>query len=151
LQLRKSSRLKTQKCTHVPRPAPLRRAFRNSLTLTLGIAVGWVLLLALASLLSWPNITFEVTTAAALCLIPGWLVFIFHSQYGTAAPLAVFLIATAGRMAAVLVGALAVRSWRSDLDTKAFALALGAFYVLSLVIETKLLLKSQARSTSSED
>jgi hypothetical protein len=93
----------------------------------------------------------ELTIAATLCLIPGWLVFVIHSQYGTAAPVAVFLIATAGRMAAVLIGALAVQSVRPDLDMKAFALFLGAFYVISLLIETKLLLTSPCRGTSTED
>lgn len=89
--------------------------------------------------------------AAALCLIPGWLVFALHSQYGTAAPLAVMLTGTLGRMVAVLCGALAVKAMRPDLDMKSFALFLGAFYVLALAIETKLLSKPPCRGTPSDD
>ncbi|MBA3314977.1 MAG: hypothetical protein M3552_13395 [Planctomycetota bacterium] len=129
----------------------LRGALKNAFLLTACLAVGWLVLAALAWAASRPNVLTELSIAATLCLIPGWLVFGIHSRYGTAAPLAVFLIATAGRMAAVLVGALAVQSARPDLDMKAFALFLGAFYVLSLAIETKLLLKSPAGSTSTDD
>lgn len=129
----------------------LRRGFRNGLLLTVSLLAGWAVVVSLAWVIPGVMVWQEAALAAALCLIPGWLVFTFDSQYGTAAPLAVFLIATAGRMAAVLVGALAVKAARPDLDMKAFALSLGAFYVLSLAIETKLLLKSPAERTSTDD
>lgn len=129
----------------------LRRGFRNALLLTVCLLAGWAVVVSLAWVIPGVMVWQEAAIAAALCLIPGWLVFTFYSQYGTAAPLAVFLIATAGRMAAVLVGALAVKAVRPDLDMKAFALSLGAFYVLSLAIETKLLLKSPAERTSTDD
>ena len=76
--------------------------------------------------------------------------FAFHSQYGTAAPLAVLLGGMAGRMAAVLIGALVVKAVRPDLGMTSFALFLGAFYVLSLATETKLLLTPPARGTSAD-
>lgn len=129
----------------------LRRALKSGLKLTVAVTLGWLAAAVLASLLSSQDALAELTIAAALCLIPGWLVFVFHSQYRTAAPLAMFLMATAGRMAAVLIGALTVTAVRPDLDTKAFALALGAFYVLSLAIETKLLSTSPAGSTFTDD
>lgn len=89
--------------------------------------------------------------AALLCLVPGWLVFAFHSLYGTAAPTASLLVGMAGRMAAVLMGALAAKAIRPELDLKSFALWLGLFYLLSLAIETKLLLTPPFRGTPSED
>ena len=135
----------------MPQAGSLRRALKNGVVLTLGIAAGWAFFLAVTWLFGWRGIWFEATVAAALCLMPGWLVFAIFSQYGTAAPVAVFLIAMAGRMAAVMVGALAVKSAWPDLDMKAFALFLGAFYVLSLAIETKLLLKSPADGKSTDD
>jgi hypothetical protein len=108
------------------------------------------LLAAPAWWLSGPKGLEGLTFAAALCLIPGWLVFAFHSQYGTAAPLGVMLVGTLGRMAVVLFGALAVKAVRPDLGLKSFALWLGAFYLLSLAIETKLLLKPPVRGASTD-
>jgi len=126
-------------------------AVRNGLVLTAGVLLLWLLI-------AWPAWRFlgpkgleGLTFAAALCLIPGWLVFALNSQYGTAAPLAVFLTGTVGRMAAVLCGALAIKATRPDLDMKSFALFLGAFYVLALAIETKLLSKPPRRGTPSDD
>jgi hypothetical protein len=135
----------------VTREAPSRRGLKNACLLTACLVASWAFVVSLAWLIFKANIQQEATIAAALCLIPGWLVFAFYSQYGTAAPLAVFLIATAGRMAAVLIGALAVKAVRPDLNMMAFALSLGAFYVLSLAIETKLLLKTPAERTSTDD
>jgi len=131
--------------------APLARGLKNALLLTACLLAGWAVVASLAWVLAGAAVWVETAIAATLCLIPGWLVFAFYSQYGTAAPLAVFLMATAGRMAAVVVGALAVKAVRPDLDMKAFALSLGAFYVLSLAIETKLLLKTPAERTSTDD
>ena len=92
-----------------------------------------------------------LTIAATLCLIPGWLVFALYSQYGTAAPLAMMLGATFGRMAAAVAGALVVKHKCPDLDMMFFAMVLGAFYVLTLAVETRLLFKPQLRGASSDD
>lgn len=89
--------------------------------------------------------------AAGLCLVPGWLVFAFHSLYGTAAPTASLLGGMAGRMAVVLVGALVAKATWPELDLKSFGLWLGLLYMLTLAVETKLLLTPPVRGTSTKD
>ena len=126
-------------------------AAKNALKLTAVTAAAWSVFALPVWLLRGEQGLFALTLAATLCLIPGWLVFAFHSQYRTAAPLAVSLTATVGRMIAVLAGALAVKAAWPDLDMTSFALLLGAFYVLSLATETKLLLTPPASGTSAED
>ncbi len=125
-------------------------AFRKSLALTAVMVIAWALLAAPAWWIAGRAGLEGLSLAAALCLIPGWLVFAIQSKYRTAAPLAAVLASTAGRMAAVLFGALAVKAVRPDLGMKSFGIWLGAFYVLALATETKLLLTPQARGTSSD-
>ncbi len=127
------------------------QALRRCLMLGLAALAGWLVL----ALPSWwfygsSGLT-GLTIAATLCLIPGWLVFLLYSHYGTAAPLAVMLVATLGRMAFVMVGALVVKHWWPDFDMLFFALALGTFYVLTLTIETRLLFLPQHRGVSTDD
>jgi hypothetical protein len=125
-------------------------ALRNGLKVTVVVVAGWLLLAWPAWWLAGPQGLEGLSLAAALCLIPGWLVFAIQSQYGTAAPLAALLAATAGRMAAVLLGALTVKALRPDLGMTSFGIWLGAFYVLALATETKLLLPPGRRTTSDE-
>ena len=132
-------------------PEHQQSAFRRSLKLTLVMALGWALLALPAWWLTGRRGIEGLSLAAALCLIPGWLVFAIHSKYRTAAPLAALLASTAGRMAAVLFGALAVKALRPDLGMKSFGIWLGAFYVLALATETKLLLTPPVRGTTPEE
>ncbi|MGC1272434.1 MAG: hypothetical protein WBC44_01915 [Planctomycetaceae bacterium] len=131
--------------------AGFQKAIRNGLKLGAAVVAGWLVLAGPAWWFDGLSGLEGLSIAAALCLIPGWLVFALHSQYGTAAPLAVLLTGTIGRMATVLIGALAVKAWRPDYDMTLFALFLGAFYVLTLAIETKLQSKPPCRGTPSDD
>ena len=128
-----------------------RKAVRNGLKLTGVMGVAWLLAAGPAWALGGRDGLLLLSLAAAVCLIPGWLVFAFHSQYGTAAPPVAVLAAMVGRMFAVLCGAVAVKAVRPDLDMTSFALCLGVFYMLSLATETRLLLPPPARGTSAED
>lgn len=132
-------------------PVGFPHAIRLCLLLGAAVLAGWLILAGPAWLFDGLRGLEGLTIAAALCLIPGWLVFALHSQYGTAAPVTVLLIGTMGRMAVVLVGAIVVKAWRPDLNLTLFALFLGAFYVLTLAIETKLLSKPPRRGTPSDD
>lgn len=125
-----------------------RIALTNSAILSAVIVAGWVVTAAVASGISGAGGLARVTLAAVLCLTPGWLVFAFQGLYGTAAPLGTVIVGAVARMAAVLVGVLAVKAARPDLANLSFAVWLGLFYVLALATETKLLLTPPPRGNS---
>ena len=126
------------------------KSLRDAGVLTAITAAAWAVAAGLAFAFSGPRGLEAVTWAAAVCLIPGWLVFALQGQYGTAAPLAALLFGVLGRMAVVLSAALAVKAVRPELEMKSFGLWLGAFYVLTLAVETKLLLTPPRRGTSDD-
>lgn len=138
-------------------PASRRRAFTNALKLTAVMVAAWGVAAAVAWSTSGPRGLLQASLAAALCLTPGWLVFTFAGLYGTAAPLGTVIVGAVARMAAALVGALAVKAVRPDLGNLSFAVWLGVFYAVALTTETALLLKPselskpQSRGPSSED
>src|SRR6476661_5067584 len=96
-------------------PPTGRRALANGARLTAVMLVAWALSACVGYGISGADGLLGVTIAAVLCLTPGWLVFIFQSLYGTAAPLGVVIVGSVIRMAVVLVGALVMKAARPDL------------------------------------
>lgn len=126
-------------------------ALRRGAILAAAVVVAVLLLAGPAYWLSGLIGVKGLVVAAGLCLVPGWLVFAFHSLYGTTAPTASLLVGMAGRMAVVLVGALAAKAAWPELNLKSFGLWLGLFYMLTLAVETKLLLTPPVRGTSPKE
>jgi hypothetical protein len=121
-----------------PAKSEARRALSNGVRLTLVMAAAWGVSGAVAYGFSGAKGLAGVSLAAVLCLTPGWLVFVFQSLYGTAAPLGVVVVGSIIRMAFVLAGVLTVQAVRPDLATLSFGVWLGVFYVAALATETKL-------------
>ena len=128
-----------------------RGMMRKGLFLTACLAVAVAVLALPAYGISGLDGLFGLTAAALLCLVPGWLVFAIHSRYGTAAPTAVLLIGMLGRMFVTLFGAIAILETWPELGMRSFGLWLGVFYMLSLFIETRLLLTPPLGGISPKD
>lgn len=126
-------------------------ALRRGLILTAVVAVAVLVLAFPAFVLSGRAGLVGVILAALLCLTPGWLVFAIHSRYGTAAPVAAFLFGTFGRLLITLGGAIAMMESFPELGMKSFGLWLGIFYILTLVVETKLILTSPPGGITAKD
>ena len=129
----------------------IRGLFRQGLCLT-AVLIAAVALLALPAYgISGLDGLFGLMLAGLVCLLPGWLVFAVHSRYGTAAPTAALLVGMLGRMFITLFGAIAIMETWPELGMASFGLWLGVFYMLSLFIETKLLLTSPSSGISPKD
>ena len=87
-----------------------------------------------------------LTVAAVLCLLPGFLVFLFVSRMvASENQLSIVVLGGAGlRMLFVLAGMLAVQSLRPDLGFREFVVWLLVFYLAMLATETVLVLKRPA-------
>jgi hypothetical protein len=123
----------------------MKAAVQRSLILT-GITVGfWLLLAGPAMWLAGSAGLEGLTIAAAICLVPGWLVFLFASGYGSPNFQAVAVLGgMLLRMAFVLVGTVAVYVARPDLRFREFFVWLLVFYLATLAVETALILKGRA-------
>lgn len=118
---------------------------------------GWLTLATFGFwvLLAWPAYRLAgvrglegMSTAAALCLVPGWfvfwLVFWSTSRYGVTQSRALAVLAgTVLRLLFVLIGTVVVQSARG-LGFWEFLVWLVVFYVVTLVVETILVLKPAA-------
>jgi hypothetical protein len=100
-----------------------------------------LLLSLLASVVVGERAVFGVICSVGLCMIPGWLA-IFMSALMSAPQMSVrlALVATANRLLFVVMGYLAVSSQWSDLGLLDFPVWLILVYLLSLAIETWLIL-----------
>lgn len=129
-----------------PAPSDVRSTLANCGWLTVFALAGWLLLLGPAHLLGERDGVEGVTWAAALCLVPGWLVFLVSSRFhGLNAQLPVVVIGgTVLRMMFVLVGMVAVQGSRPDLGFREFTLWLLVFYLGMLAAETSLTLKAHS-------
>lgn len=127
------------------------KPWRRSLILTTIVAVALLVLALPAFRLSGRAGLVGLISAALLCLTPGWLVFAIHSRYGTATPVAAFLFGTVGRLFITLGGVIAMMESLPQLGMMSFGLWLGIFYILTLVVETKLLLMSPTGDVSAKD
>ena len=129
----------------------IRGPLQQGLCLTVVLFAAVVLLALPAYGISGLDGMFGLMLAALVCLIPGWLVFAIHSRYGTAAPTAALLGGMLGRMFVTLIGAISIMETWPELGMLSFGLWLGVFYMLSLLIETKLLLTSPSSDISAKD
>lgn len=127
--------------------ATLPAALRHGVLLTACLGGLWCLLLAPAWWLGgWAGLE-GLSIAALLCLIPGWLVFLFGSGYGLAGlQVAVVVRGMALRMLFVLGGTLLILTTRRHLGVRDFVVWLLVFYLAALAVETGILLKGRAPS-----
>ena len=109
----------------------------------------WLALLGPAWFVSGREGLIGLSTAAVLCLVPGWTVFWIAAKYGTAGsdvPL-VIVGGTALRMVFVLLGLVIVQTIDPRLGFREFVVWLLVFYLCLLAVETCLvLLPSASRS-----
>jgi hypothetical protein len=83
-----------------------------------------------------------ISFAALLCLVPGWLVFFLGWRYVVANTQAfVALLGTVLRLGFVIVGMVAVESFRPNLEFWNFRIWLVVFYFATLWTETWLLVR----------
>ena len=117
--------------------------------LSLAAVVLWLALSGPAWFVAGREGLIGLSSAAALCLVPGWTVFWIAAAYGAAGaevPL-VILGGTALRMVFVLLGMVVVQSVNPRLGFREFTLWLLVFYLSLLAVETCLvLLRSASRS-----
>lgn len=105
-------------------------------------------------LLAWPAYRWsgfagveELSFAAGLCLIPGWLAFWLVSRYVAAKSQSLAMLAgSVLRMFFVLAGVLLLRMQRDEIP-KSFLVWLVVFYLMTLAVETRLVLKNTASPT----
>ncbi len=89
-----------------------------------------------------------LTYAAALCLVPGLVVLLIGSQL-QAADSQLLVVVLGGmllRMLFVLAGALVIQSWRADLQLREFYVWLIVFYLVTLLIETLLVVRRRVNA-----
>ena len=121
----------------------LRTTIRRAAGLTFATLVLWVLLLIPAwSLAGVPGLE-GLSYAAVLCLVPGWLTIWMSRHVGAPSQLTALLVlaGTAFRLLFVLCGTLLVRATRSQLGFREFLVWLIVFYLVTLLVETLLILK----------
>lgn len=127
-----------------------RTAARRSGWLTASTGLAWLVLAGLAYRLSGVVGLEGLSVAALLSLVPGWLVFwgvaaVSQAPDQNGQSMAV-LAATCVRLMFVLFGVLLMKSIRPDLGLKEFHVWVIAFYGVSLMVETLLLVKSFSKS-----
>jgi hypothetical protein len=125
--------------------AELRTLLARCLHLGGTVAVLWGLLLYPAYRIGETDAVFGLSISAALCVVPGWLVFLTASRYrdaGSQLPIVV-IGGSVLRLLFVLVGTLAVQGAWPGLGFKDFVLWLLVFYMATLAVETRLMLKVQ--------
>ena len=104
----------------------------------------WLAALGPALLWAGPAALEGLIWAAALCLVPGWLViFVVSKAEARRRDVLGMLLGTGLRLVAVSIGAIAVALWRPNLRVKEFFLWLAVFYVVALAVETRLLYAGQ--------
>ena len=102
-----------------------------------------VYLLAGSAGLGW------LAISAAVCLVPGWLVFWMAARYGVADSQVFAVIAgTMCRLGFVLSWVLAFQEWKGALPA-VFLIPLGVFYAATLAIETRLTLGPPKKAVGS--
>ena len=126
---------------------PLRRCG----VLTACAAALWVVLAGpaygLAGMLGLEGLTYS----ALLCWLPGCLLFIAIPYFGFAKNNAFAFLASSGlRMFVVLVATVILQEVRADLGLNEFLSWLVAFYSVTLLVETLLIVKSPELATASK-
>jgi hypothetical protein len=115
-------------------------------------AILWLALLGPAWFVAGREGLIGLSSAAVLCLVPGWTVFWIAAAYGAAGAEVslVILGGTALRMVFVLLGMVVVQTVNPHLGFREFVVWLLVFYLSLLAVETCLvLLRSASRSGQS--
>lgn len=111
--------------------------------LTASAVVLWGLLAGPAYWLAGASGLEGLTYSALLCVVPGCLLFFAIPFFEFAQNKAyAFLVGSGLRMFVVLVATLILHEIRADLGLKEFLSWLVAFYVVTLLVETLLIVKS---------
>jgi hypothetical protein len=122
---------------------PTRIACQRCGMLTASTLALWVILAGPAYWLADSRGLEGLTISALLCWLPGCVVFFIVGLLGLGNNQAMpFLMGSGLRLFAVLVGALAINQWRADLGVREFLSWLIVFYLVTLVVETLLIVKS---------
>ncbi len=124
--------------------APMRRCG----VFTASVAALWVILAGPAYWLSGELGLEGLTYSALLCWLPGCLLFFAIPFFEFAKNKAyAFLVGSGLRMFVVLVATLVLQEFRADLGLKEFLGWLVAFYSVTLLVETLLIVKSPEANT----
>lgn len=117
---------------------------RNCGWLTATTLMVWLLCTAPAYMLAGTRGLQGMSIAAALCVVPGWLVFWFVARYGDSQTRAVALLAGTGfRLIFVAIGAVLMQTWLRW-GMREFHLWLGVFYFATLAVETFLVVRQSS-------
>jgi hypothetical protein len=120
-------------------------ALRNAVRLTLFGILFWLLLAGPAWWIANQAGLIGLTTAAGLCLMPGYLAVTVRSWAGESQ--STFMLAAGGiRLAFVLTGVLVVKFQWPDVGISEFHVWLIAFYLFTLAFETRLVVHEQDSS-----
>jgi hypothetical protein len=113
--------------------------FRQAISLTVAIAVGWVVCFWPARLLRGDAGILWMSIAAVCCLVPGWLVVLLSRLSVFSNDLAAMLAQMAVRLTLVGAAALMVRNAHPEFGPLDFSGWLVAFYLLALFVEVWLI------------
>jgi hypothetical protein len=113
--------------------------------LSIVVAALWVVLAGPAYLMAGALGLEGLSYAAAINLLPGWLVFLILSRYRTPNVAATAVLAgTFLRLVSVLLGVALVRAARPHLGLREFIVWILVFYLVTLAVETSLIVRSRA-------
>lgn len=130
-------------------PSSFRPALIQCGIFTLVAIVLWGVLLVPAYAVAGFKGLEGVTISAALCIPPGWLA-LLSGSLPSFTPASSFLVGMISRMTTVLGGVLLLQNFRPDLGFKQFTVWLIVFYMLTLLIETVLVLQSSVKPAEPE-
>jgi hypothetical protein len=128
--------------------AELRTLLARCLHLGTMVAVLWGLLLYPAYRIGGRDALIGLSVAAGLCLVPGWIVFVIASRiHGAGSQLPVVVIGgSVLRLLFVLLGVIVVQGAWQGLGFTEFVVWLLLFYMATLAVETRLMLKGLTKS-----
>jgi hypothetical protein len=126
--------------------AELRTLLARCLHLGAMVAVLWGLLLYPAYRIGGSDAVFGLSVSAGLCLVPGWVVFLIASRFLDAASQMPIVVIGGSvlRLVFVLLGVLVVQGMWEGLTFTEFVVWLLLFYMATLAVETRLMLKGIA-------
>lgn len=116
----------------------------NLARLTLWLAAVWLLFVGPAAIWGGGRSVEGLTYAALVCLVPGAVVVTRCVDLGSGRPLAGMVVSMGLRLALVVVAAVGVCYLRPDLRGETFVVWLVPCYLVSLAVETRIVLGEQA-------
>ncbi|MEQ9410827.1 MAG: hypothetical protein RIK87_24155 [Fuerstiella sp.] len=124
---------------------------RPAVTLTMAIAIGWVLCFWPARMLNGQTGVLWMSVAAICCLVPGWIVVFLAGLAIFPNDLATMLVQMSVRLATVGGAAVVVKKLRPEFGPTVFTIWLIVFYLLALFVEVYLLRSVNPASGSTAD